>query len=310
LATLSYKGSAGSAVIGLDVWDQAGVEATRSFDVTVTAAPAVSGPNPVVNMPSTEKVAVGGKVAIGGVSIADAWAAGNPGSMAVTVTSTDGTIAMTSGGTAVSGSGTNTIFVSGSLAQINADLSTLTYTGGNASGTGSVDLDVWDQAGVEANTSFAVQVEPAATIASAAATVGAETIQASVGLNTIATGTSGDTIRFVGSGNAIDTESGANMIYDSGTNNGIVPTAAGHGDVDGNTLTNGGVFDPGALPAGTFWNGTAPTLPNILGVGMNGMNAQPIAMSADLAAAAIHAGAMFGASGPMGPPLLLAHAIA
>jgi uncharacterized membrane protein YoaK (UPF0700 family) len=344
LATLSYEGSAGSAVIGVDVWDQAGVEAYKSFDVTVTAvtttATTPASPDPVVNLPGAQTVATGDKIAISGASITDAWAGQDPGNLALTVSATDGTIAMTSGGKALSGSGTGTIFVSGSLARINADLSTLAYTGGSASGTGSVDIDVWDQAGVEANKSFNVQVEPKVTIATGTATVtegasnsfitatsgahtitisgsgdtvsatgGAETIQASAGLNSITTGTSNDTIRFAGSGNMIDAGAGTNMIYDSGTNNTIVLPAAGQDDIYGNTLTNGDVFDLRSLLAQTSWNGTESTLSNFLSVGMNGTNGQLTVDPTGVAGGASHIAAVFEASGSMGLSTLLAHSM-
>jgi serralysin len=340
LATLSYEGSAGSAAIGVDVWDQAGVEAYQSFDVTVKPAIPTISPDPVVNLPGTQTVATGSKTPISGVSITDAWAGQNPGTLAVTVSATDGTIAMTSGGKALSGSGTGSIFITGSLAQINAELSTLTYTAGSAAGTGSVDLDVWDQAGVEANQSFGVQVEPKVTIAAGTATVtekasnsfitatsgahtitisgsgdtvsatgGAETIQASAGLNTITTGTANDTIRFAGSGNVIDAGSGTNMIYDSGTDNTIVLPAAGQDDIYGNTLTNGDVFDLRSLLAQTSWNGTESTLSNFLSVGMNGTNGQLTVDPTGIAGGASHIAAVFEASGQMGLSTLLAHAI-
>jgi hypothetical protein len=39
LASLSYKaGAAGSDIVTVDVWNQAGVEATKSFGVTITAS--------------------------------------------------------------------------------------------------------------------------------------------------------------------------------------------------------------------------------------------------------------------------------
>jgi hypothetical protein len=258
----------------------------------------------------------------------------------VTVSAADGTIAMTSGGKALSGSGTGSIFITGSLSQINAELSTLTYTAGSASGTGSVDVDVWDQAGVEANQSFGVQVEPKVTIAAGTATAtekasnsfitatsgahtititgsgdtvsatgGAETIQASAGLNAITTGTANDTIRFAGSGNVIDAGSGTNMIYDSGTDNTIVLPAAGQDDIYGNTFTNGDVFDLRALLAQTSWNGTASTLSNFLSVGMNGTNGQLTVDPTGVAGGASHIAAVFESSGQMGLSTLLAHAI-
>ncbi len=73
---------------------------------------------------------------ISGVQVVDSYAAGNPGSMALNVSSTGGDIAMTDGsGTALAGSGSTNIFVQDTFAQINADLATLSYAAGASAGT-------------------------------------------------------------------------------------------------------------------------------------------------------------------------------
>ena len=296
LATLSYTAGNANATINVNIWDQAGVEASKTFDVTVNAP----APNPVVTVPATESVATSGTAAIKGASIADAWAAQNPGSLALTVTASDGTVTMLASGIKLSGSGTSTIEVNGTLAQINADLSTLTFTAGTATGTGAVTVDVWDQAGVEATKSTSVTIsKPVITIAAGnanpvenvsnavitatsgnhaitiggssdtvTATGGTETVQANLGNNTITTGTGNDTLRFAGSNNVINAGNGNNVLYDTGSNNRIVMPVAGHGydDIYGSALTNGDVFDLRSLLAATSWNGTSASIGSFLKV--------------------------------------------
>lgn len=116
-----------------------------------------TSPNPVITVPSSETVSAGTTSAFTGVSVSDPWAATAPGTLALNVTATVGTIAMTdASGNVVAGSGTAGIHVSGTLSQINADLATLTYTAGSANG--SVTVDVRDQAGVEATKLIGVTV--------------------------------------------------------------------------------------------------------------------------------------------------------
>jgi hypothetical protein len=258
--------------------------------ITVSSSPATSSPDPVVNVPNTQTVAADGTTAIAGASITDAWADQNPGSLSLTVSATDGTLSMTSGGTALSGSGTNTITDSGSLAQINADLSTLTYTDSGTSGSGSIDVDLWDQAGVEANQSFNVQADNS-------------------GDTVAATGAAdNDTMNFAGSGDVINANPGTD-IDDNGTNNTIVLPSTGQVDIYGNTLANGDAFDLGSLLAQTAWDGSASTLSNFLSVGMNGTNGQLTVDPSGVAGGASHVAAVFEASGQMDLSTLLAHAI-
>ena len=66
------------------------------------------------------------------------------------VSDTSGLLGITVNGTKLAGSGTHSMSVTGTLAQINADLATLTYTAGSNAGGDSIIVDVWDQAGLEA----------------------------------------------------------------------------------------------------------------------------------------------------------------
>ena len=337
-----YTAGNSNATINVDVWDQAGVEANKTFDITVNAALA---PKPVVTVPATENVATSGTVAVSGASIADAWAAQNPGSLALTVTASDGTITMLASGTKLPGSGTSVIEVNGTLAQINADLSTLTFTAGTAAGTGAVTVDIWDQAGVEATKSTSVTIsKPVNAVAIAAsnaspvenvsnsvitatsgthaisvggsgdtvtATGGTETVQANLGNNTITTGTGNDTLRFAGSNNVINAGGGNNVLYDTGSNNRIVMPAAGQGydDIHGSALTNGDVFDLRSLLAATSWNGASASLGDFLKVSMSNNSAVLSVDPSGTAGGASSIVATFEASGQVNLAAMSAHII-
>jgi uncharacterized membrane protein YgcG len=377
LATLKYTAGSGSASITVDVWDQAGVEGNKALEVSVSttsSTPPTSGgstsggstsggsssggsssgttasPNPVITVPASETVATGGHIAISGVSITDAWAASAPGTLALNVTATDGTVTMLgANGSALTGSGTSAISVSGTLAQINSELATLSYTAGSTAGNGSVTVDVWDQGGVEATKSVGVSItspvttNPVTTISIAAsdaspvetvsnavitatagnhmifisgtgdtltATGGTETVQAYQGHNTITTGTGNDTIRFAGSGNVIDAGGGSNKLFDSGSNNTLVlGSHGGYDDIYGYTLQNGDKFDLRSLLAQTSWKGDTASIGNFLHVTTSNNNGVLSVNSTGVAGGASHLVATFESSGAMNLATLLAHSI-
>lgn len=363
LATLSYTAGTSSGTINVDIWDQAGVEGNKSFEVTATTSTSTGGgssssggsssgtttsgavPDPVVTVPASKTVATSSTVALSGVSVADAWAAAAPGTLALNVTATDGTVTMLSAsGGKLTGSGTSAIHVSGTLSQINAELSTLSYTAGSATGTGSVTVDVWDQAGVEATKSVAVTInkpvttvtiaasnaDPVETVSNAVitasagdhmifiqgsgdtvtATGGTETVQANQGGNTITTGTGNDTIRFAGSHNVINAGGGNNRLLDSGSNNTLVLGASGgYDDIYGYVMTNGDTFDLRTLLAQTSWKGDLGSIGNFLKIGMSGNNGVLTVDPSGTAAGASHIVATFESSGAMNLSSLLAHAI-
>ena len=299
----------------------------------------------MVTVPASETVATSGTVALTGVSIADAWAATASGTLALNVTATDGTVTMLgANGSALTGSGTSAIHVSGTLSQIDAELSTLTYTAGSATGNGSVTVDIWDQGGVEATKSVAVTInKPVTTITIAAsnaspvetasnavitasagdhmiflqgtgntltATGGTETVQAYQGGNTITTGTGNDTIRFAGSNNVINAGGGSNRLLDSGSNNTLVLGASGgYDDIYGYAMTNGDTFDLRSLLAQTSWNGSLASIGNFLKVGMSGNNGTLTVDPTGTTGGASHLVATFESSGAMNLSALLAHAI-
>ena len=376
LATLSYTAGTTSGTIDVDIWDQAGVEGNKSFEVTATASTSTGSsssssgnsssstgtsstgttttttssssgpvPNPVVTVPTSETVAASSTVAVSGVSVSDPWAATAPGTLALNVTATDGSVTMLgSNGSAVTGSGTSAIHVSGTLSQINAELATLSYTAGSATGTGSVTVDIWDQGGVEATKSVAVTIDkPVTTITIAAsnadpvetasnavitassgdhmiflqgtgdtltATGGTETVQAYQGGNTITTGTGNDTIRFAGSDNVVNAGAGSNRLLDSGSNNTLVLGASGgYDDIYGYVMTNGDKFDLRSLLAQTSWNGDLASIGNFLKVATSGNNGTLTVNPTGTTGGASHLVATFESSGAMNLSTLLAHAI-
>jgi serralysin len=349
LATLAYTAgsSAGTDSINIEVWDQAGIEGSKSIAVTVTAPATTTttgstSTGPVITVPASDSVTAGATTTVSGVSVADAFAASNPGSMVLNVGDTTGLIAMTSDGTKLAGSGTHSMSVTGTLAQINADLATLTYTAGSSAGSDSISVNVWDQAGLDSTKTIGVTVsaEPTVTIAASnadpvelvsntiisatsgnhmffiggsgdtiTATGGTETVQAFEGTNSITTGAGNDTSSFGGTGNTINAGGGSNTLNDSGSDNTIVMPGAGQGfdNIFGYVLANGDTLDFRAALAETSWTGSASTLGNYLHIAESGANAL-ISLSTTSGGGATQIADLEGA-GQMSLSGLLAHSL-
>jgi len=345
LATLSYTAGtgAGTDAINVEVWDQAGIEGTKSIGVKI-AAPTTSTPTgPSITVPPGENVGTGSATTVTGISVADVFAASNPGMLVLNVSDTTGSIAMTSGGNQLAGSGTHAISVTGTLAQINADLATLSYTAGSSAGTDTISVNVWDQAGLSATKTVGVTVaaaDPTITIAASnadatevvssaiitatagnhmifiggtgdtlTATGGTQTVQAFEGGNKITTGAGNDTISFGGRGNTINAGAGTNTLQDSGSNNTIVMPGAGQGfdNIFGYVLQNGDTLDFRSALAETAWNGSPATIGNFLHVTASGANAI-ISLSYASGGAGTQIADLQGA-GPVTLSALLAHSI-
>ena len=136
---------------------------------TTTATPTPVSPNPVITTPVSETMTVGTTINLSGISISDPWAANNPGQLALNISATDGTLWMTdTTGTTISGSGTNYINVSGSLAQLDADLTNLKFSGTTSGGYGLVSVNVFDQAGAQATKTLGITINAAPAITLAA----------------------------------------------------------------------------------------------------------------------------------------------
>ena len=92
-----------------------------------------------------------------GVSIADAFAAGNPGLMNVSVGCISGTVSMTWNGAAAPGSETNSIVITPTFAEANEALATLVYHYAEGATADTITVTAWDQAGN--NTTLAIPVK-------------------------------------------------------------------------------------------------------------------------------------------------------
>lgn len=310
LTTLSYTAgsSAGTDSISVDVWDQVGLEGTKSTAVTVKAPTTTTSSGPIITAPASDSVSAQSTSTVGGVSVTDAFAAINPGTLLLNLNAVTGKITMTNAsGAKLAGSGTHAMTVTGTLAQINAELATLSYTAGSI-GTDSISVDVWDQTGVEGTSSIAVTIVPQPRIVIAStdtnvvenvsysiitatagdhmifiggsgdsltATGGTETVQADQGANKIITGAGNDTISFAGSGNNINAGAGTNTLNDSGTKSMIVMPGAGKGfdEIFGPVLQNGDKLDFRAALSLTAWDGSQATIGNFLHVTTSGANA-------------------------------------
>ena len=148
LATLDYTGAAaGTDQLQISVWNQAGVTQTKDLSISVSGAsttpPTITSNDLSIALSASLSVAAKGSSPVGGIAIDDAWAAGHPGSLALNISAGSGTLTMT--GAAATASA---LHVSGTLAQLNADLQTLVYHAPATAGTDAISFNVWNQAGV------------------------------------------------------------------------------------------------------------------------------------------------------------------
>lgn len=143
--------------------------------------------------------------------------------------------------------------LSGTEAQLNADLASLSYTAGANAGADTLSVDVWDQHGVEITKTIPIQVGQAQ--------VGAAGTQPSASAQ----------MAFIndGTGQVIDAGPGAHMLQDDGSNNTIVLPAAGKGSdtISGDVLQNGDQFDMRGMLAATSWTGDPATLGDFVSMG-------------------------------------------
>jgi hypothetical protein len=271
LAALSFTAGSkpGSDGITVDAWNQAGVEQTQTITMTiVTPAPTPTGP--IITAPASESVTAGATIGVTHVSVADAFAAANPGTMALNLNAGSGTIGITHAvGATIAGLGTDAVTVAGTLAQINADLANLSYTASTKSGSDSISVNVWDQAGLDSTATIAVTVKaatvkaatpvaPVITIAAGAAapviTASDASIVATAGNHSITIGGTGDVISAIGGtetvmaflgGNTITTGAGNDTIRIAGSGN-VVNAGAGTNQIEdtgsGNTIVLPGVL--------------------------------------------------------------------
>ncbi len=168
IPTANYNGPVPQATYTVE--DAGGLAANATLDITVTPvndAPVVSAPGGTVNGSEDSdlvfSVAGGTAIAISDTDVGGAAAAADPGTSSVTLSVDHGTLTAASGsGATIGGDGSDSLVVSGTIAQINAALDGLVYAGvadyyggdlisiavddgsgaANATGSGSVVLNV------------------------------------------------------------------------------------------------------------------------------------------------------------------------
>ena len=167
LASLTYTPDAGTSTDTVRVsseidFPSAAASSQRFVPISVTVS---TSTGPMLNEPASETVAENGTVAVAG-SYTDSFAESNPGSMYLGISDSSGTLygyypyasghAVT--GAEAGGSGTNAISFSGSYADVEAILNSLTYVAGGTTGSDAIRFDIWNQAGVETTGSVPVTV--------------------------------------------------------------------------------------------------------------------------------------------------------
>jgi hypothetical protein len=163
LDTLTYSAPAtlGTDTLSIAVTDPAGMTASASLPISVLHSLSVVGPISV-------HAVAGATTSLGGLQIVDAAAAGNAAQLKVIVNDAAGALAMTgASGTAVAGSGTNSIAITGTPDQVNAELATLTYTPGASLLTESVTIAV-SGGGLSGSRAVPITVVPSVVISAPA----------------------------------------------------------------------------------------------------------------------------------------------
>ncbi len=227
--SLRLSGSYSSANFRLDL------QGGRQFSNVISYVPNPPPAGPQITAPDAEQVAAGDSVMVAGVSIADAFAAAHPGTLALNVTDNTGVLRMTdAGGAELAGSGTGAIHYSGTLDQINAALASLSYLASGSAATDSITVDIWDQAGQEATTRIAVTVgaDNPSTIDNPIPTASA-VISGTSGDDTIVSNLNGVTIN-AGGGNNVVFAGGTGDTIIAGDGNNTIQAFAG-----GNSITTG-----------------------------------------------------------------------
>jgi hypothetical protein len=123
---------------------------------------------PVISVPGAQTVVANTTTPINGVSVSDSDAIVAGQTLTVTIRDRTGAMsATTAGGGAVTGAGSATLAITGSLSQVDADLATLSYTG-TKPGTDKISVSANDGVGPDAVTkTISVSIASAPPAASA-----------------------------------------------------------------------------------------------------------------------------------------------
>jgi hypothetical protein len=234
LATLTDQdGTAGSDTITLNASDSFGnTAAPQAILVTVNGTPAIAPP------PSTT-VGVSKTHAISGVSLSETGNTASSGeTFTVTLADTYGDLSAT--GSGVSGQGTTSLTITGSLSQLNGDLATLTDRDGTA-GSDTITLNAVDSFGnTAAQQTIAVTVNGLPVIAvSPTATVGVNRASPISGVSLSETGnTTGETFTVTVANTFGGLTAAGSGVFGSGTTNLTIVGSLSQVNSDLATLTD------------------------------------------------------------------------
>jgi len=123
-----------------------------------TTTPTPSASDLAVIVPTYDTAYTSKTTVLAGVSISDAWGATHTGSMVLNLTAGHNALEISNGSSLHTVAAGKTLTITGSLAQLNADLATLEFVGGASTSTDSITVDVWNQGGVESTKTLIVDL--------------------------------------------------------------------------------------------------------------------------------------------------------
>jgi serralysin len=233
-STGAASGSTGST--GSGSGSTTGTGSTSSAGMSVAAPASVADPS-------------GHSVAIGGVQITDTYASTHPATVTATITDQTGTLtAVDAWGATHQGSGTTGISLTGTIWQVNAALSNLTYSGGTSD---TITIHTTDSSGQQATQTVAIGSGSSTggtastpttstpgqvistTATTAVITVSNTTVSATAGDHMIFIDGTGDTLTATGGTESVQSYQGGNSIT-TGSGNDTIRVAG-----SGNTINAG-----------------------------------------------------------------------
>lgn len=162
LGTLSYTATTGfSDRISIGLLDSSGAHGGQSIGVTVTPVPTVNTPSQAISISATQSTSLAGDIRLSDPVSAKAGTA-----VTVNVSASNGTLSASLGnggaGSTITGSGTNSLTISGTVAQANSDLRTLAYQPNSGTTSDTITTTLADPTNGNATGTLAVSAGPVA----------------------------------------------------------------------------------------------------------------------------------------------------
>jgi hypothetical protein len=252
LATLveTASSSVTNDTVTIAMQDSEGSSAAASFKVNVVSLVTMAAPGAMA-------VNSGMIVPVSGVAVTDSYAASSGSTVSVVVSDSFGSLSMTdASGNLLAGAGNASMTLSGSVATVDAELATLTYTAPAGNVSDNISITAKDTAGGSSSQSFAVSDTPAASLPayfqlsdsagdplSRQAFLGSGTMV----LTTAATGLNGGVSEQVANGVVTLTSQQWNTVYGAS----ITDSSAGHTYVLNNFRSANATLSAGPSKAGS-----------------------------------------------------------